>query len=52
MKYYVGFEGYLEIEAESKEEAENIFWETAHTFETNYKEPVEGGLIKMLGVDE
>lgn len=52
MRYLVGFNGYLIVNAESEEEAEVIFWESVHSFETNYTAPVEGGLVSMLGIKE
>lgn len=52
MRYLVGFDGYLVVNAESKEEAEVAFWESVSSFETNYTAPVEGGLVNMLGIKE
>ena len=52
MRYLVGFNGYLIVNAESEEEAEQKFWESVNSFEINYAPPVEGGLVSMLGVKE
>jgi hypothetical protein len=49
MKYWIDFSGYVKVEADSKEEAESLFW---RWFVQNCREPFSDDVWDIDGIEE
>jgi len=49
MKYWIDFSGYVKVEADSKEEAESLFW---RWFVQNCREPFSDDVWDIENIEE